>query len=286
MPQKRNDPLHGQQGFAMILVLCLGALFVALAAALVYAASLMLSNADRQLPEQDVYELAASFSDVLEQELLNYKAVKDDGTPNNDQSLGAFINYTYVSKGGLKGTKYGEDKDHTFTLQAPEGVDELTVTLHKTLCDTNTENDEESTNDSDSTTITTFEVESNTDMQTLYNNMRGWETSIASDGFADYDITVTVRAVKGNESYASTRKYRHVGMYEIYYTLSDEREQSHWTLDDWGKNDSGDSWLIFLNPPDRTKSVYNNQRLTISMQYLMGEGVAYECKFTRITSND
>lgn len=57
MPPKRNRPLRDQQGLAMILVLCLGALFVALAAALVYAASLMMANADRQLPEQDVYEL-------------------------------------------------------------------------------------------------------------------------------------------------------------------------------------------------------------------------------------
>ena len=41
MPPKCNRPLRDQQGLAMILVLCLGALFVALAAALVYAASLM-----------------------------------------------------------------------------------------------------------------------------------------------------------------------------------------------------------------------------------------------------
>ena len=44
MPPKRNRPLRDQQGLAMILVLCLGALFVALAAALVYAASLMMAN--------------------------------------------------------------------------------------------------------------------------------------------------------------------------------------------------------------------------------------------------
>ena len=77
MPPKRNHPLRDQQGLAMILVLCLGALFVALAAALVYAASLMMANADRQLPEQDVYELAVSFSDVLEQELLHYTGAKE-----------------------------------------------------------------------------------------------------------------------------------------------------------------------------------------------------------------
>ena len=49
MPPKRNRPLRDQQGLAMILVLCLGALFVALAAALECAASLMMANADRPL---------------------------------------------------------------------------------------------------------------------------------------------------------------------------------------------------------------------------------------------
>ena len=133
MPPKRNRPLRDQQGLAMILVLCLGALFVALAAALVYAASLMMANADRQLPEQDVYELAVSFSDVLEQELLHYTGAKEkDGamTEENDQSIGYFINHIYVKKGSID-NPYGDDTDHTFTLQAPEGIDEMTVTLNK-----------------------------------------------------------------------------------------------------------------------------------------------------------
>ena len=111
MPPKRNRPLRDQQGLAMILVLCLGALFVALAAALVYAASLMMANADRQLPEQDVYELAVSFSDVLEQELLHYTGAKEkDGamTEENDQSIGYFINHIYVKKGSID-NPYGDD---------------------------------------------------------------------------------------------------------------------------------------------------------------------------------
>ena len=45
------------------------ALFVALSAALVYAASVLTANANRQLLEQEAYQLATSFSDVLEGEL-------------------------------------------------------------------------------------------------------------------------------------------------------------------------------------------------------------------------
>ena len=62
MHRRARSILRGEQGLSMILVLCIGALFVALAAALVYAASLMMANADRQLPEQDVYELAVATS--------------------------------------------------------------------------------------------------------------------------------------------------------------------------------------------------------------------------------
>ena len=198
MPQKRNDPLHGQQGFAMILVLCLGALFVALAAALVYAASLMLSNADRQLPEQDVYELAASFSDVLEQELLHYTGLNADGTANNDGSLGYFINNTYVRKGGIKNV-YGEDTDHTFTLQAPAGADELTVTLRKTLSEAYGETADEST--SDSNILISYDIASNTDLQNLSEVMKSREQSYEKNGLADYDITVTVKVTKDGESW-------------------------------------------------------------------------------------
>ena len=53
MRRKARDILRDQQGLAMILVLCLGALFVALSAALVYAASVLTANANRQLLEQE-----------------------------------------------------------------------------------------------------------------------------------------------------------------------------------------------------------------------------------------
>ena len=49
MRRKARDILRGQQGLSMILVLCIGALFVALSAALVYAASVLTANANRQL---------------------------------------------------------------------------------------------------------------------------------------------------------------------------------------------------------------------------------------------
>ena len=280
MPQKRNDPLHDQQGFAMILVLCLGALFVALAAALVYAASLMLSNANRQLPEQDVYELAASFSDVLEQELLHYTGLNADGTANNDGSLGYFINNTYVRKGGIKNV-YGEDTDHTFTLQAPAGVDELTVTLRKTLSEAYGETADEST--SDSNILISYDIASSTDLQNLSEVMKSREQSYEKNGLADYDITVTVKVTRDEESYAVTRKYRHTGKYRIYYTMDDTAAQ--WTFKDY-QSEGTSPYLRFINAANQELKVYNNSNTTLHMRYHIEDGAVYGCTFTRITSND
>lgn len=281
MPQKRNDPLRSQQGFAMILVLCLGALFVALAAALVYAASLMLSNANRQLPEQDVYELATSFSDVLEQELLNYTGLNEDGTVNADQSLGYFINNTYVRKGGINNV-YGEDKDNTFPLQSPEGVDELTVTLRKTVSEAYGETADEST--SDSNILVSFDVMSTTDLQNLSEIMQSREKSYTDDGLADYDITVTVKVKKGDETYASTRKYRHVGMYSIYYTIGDSTAQ--WAFEGCKKDNNGVEYLLFKDTANQTRSIYASEAVSLHMRYHIEDGTVYACQFTRLTSND
>ena len=276
MPPKRNRPLHDQQGLAMILVLCLGALFVALAAALVYAASLMMANADRQLPEQDVYELAVSFSDVLEQELLHY-----EGGEKNGDSLGYFINNTYVRKGGLNNV-YGDDTDHVFSLQAPQGVDEMSVTLRKTLSEEYGEDETENT--SESNILVTFEIQPGvTDLQNQGETLAMREESYKSKGIADYDISVTVKAKKDDETYAVTRKYRHIGMYEIYYTIDNGTAQ--WTFSGFKKDETGE-YLLFEAPGNQTRRITATDAVTLDMRYHIEDDAVYACKFERITTND
>ena len=131
MRQKLHKIWHDQQGFSMILVLCLGALFVALAAALVYAASVLTANANRQLLEQEAYQLATSFADVLEGEL-------DRQPVDGQRDFSTFVNYTYMMS-----TAYGrniytsEATPYTFTGTLPEGAadaggaDKITVTLQR-----------------------------------------------------------------------------------------------------------------------------------------------------------
>lgn len=268
MPQKRNDPLRSQQGFAMILVLCLGALFVALAAALVYAASLMLANANRQLPEQDVYELATSFSDVLEQELLNYTGLNEDDTVNADQSIGYFINHIYVKKNSLE-NPYGDDTNHDFPLQAPEGVDELTVTLSKHPGD----DVDESSNVVDSDAITDS-------MASLINKLNIQKNDSSTIDVNDYDISVTVKVVKGDQSYSCTRKYRHTGSYTYYYTL-DGDDKTRYSY----SGAEGDSVLKLTNLSTGNQQTFSKGNAsTLYLRYSMDGDSA--CKFTRLTSND
>ncbi len=271
MPPKRNRPLHDQQGLAMILVLCLGALFVALAAALVYAASLMMANADRQLPEQDVYELAVSFSDVLEQELLNYTGAEEkDGkmTEKDDQSIGYFINHIYVKKGSID-NPYGDDTDHTFTLQAPEGIDEMTVTLNKHSSDDMDESDN---------VLQSYELSQYTPMD-LSALLESGESDFATAGIHDYDISVTVRVTKGEESYAYTRKYQHYGKYQVYYTF-DTSTTAQWTSHSMRGTDT----LVFTNNLGNERSVTKDSTGTLYQRYRMDTDTA--CRFTRITADD
>lgn len=272
MPQKRKSPLQDQQGLAMILVLCLGALFVALAAALVYASSLMMANANRQLPEQDVYELAVSFSDVLEQELLHYTGAEADDSGSmaetNDQSIGYFINHIYVKKGSID-NPYGDDTDHTFTLQAPDGIDAMTVTLNKHPSDDM---------DESGNVLESYELSQSTPLE-LSAVLDSGEASFKEKGIHDYDITVTVRVAKGEESYAYTRKYQHYGMYQVYYTF-DSNTTSQWTSHSMDNETS----LIFSNTTGGTKTVTKDSTGTLYQRYRMDADTA--CRFTRITADD
>ena len=288
MPPKRNNPLREQQGIAMIMVLCLGALFVALSAALVYAASLMMANANRQLPEQDVQELAVSFSDVLDQELQDYAGVKmdDQGNPKQDangqlmedadNSLGYFINHTYVKK-GARDNYYGDDTDHVFTLAAPEGVDELTVTLRKTPGEDN---------DEDGNVRKSFTAADFANIASFRDNLISEEKTCSTAGVNDYNITVTVKVVKGDQSYSYSRQYKHTGFYQLYYTLGNNTNEEltrDTSTDDKDDAEKGDA-IVFYNAVNDKKYVYANTTDTLYLRYRMD--TATRCRFDRITTDN
>lgn len=216
MHRRARSILRGEQGLSMILVLCIGALFVALSAALVYAASVLTANANRQLLEQEAYQLATSFSDVLEGE-LNKK----------DSSFAKFVNEQFMFS-----QSYGKDiydlesqpKEFAWKTdpnQPDGGAEAITVTLRRRPGD-----------GADKLNQTANSTNA-TDLRNLLDTLEGENRKGMEIVDLQLDITVTV--TKNGESFAFTRTYDRTVKYDsdgsqaqsnkkfpkVYYTIND-----------------------------------------------------------------
>lgn len=216
MHRRARSILRGEQGLSMILVLCIGALFVALSAALVYAASVLTANANRQLLEQEAYQLATSFSDVLEGELNK-----------RDSSFAKFVNEQFMFS-----QSYGKDiydlesqpKEFAWKPKGSQpdgGAEAITVTLHRRPGD----GADKLNQTANSTSVT--------DLLNLLNTLEGEDRKGMEIVDLQLDITVTV--TKNGESFAFTRTYDRTVKYDsdgsqaksnkkfpkVYYTIND-----------------------------------------------------------------
>lgn len=214
MHRRARSILRGEQGLSMILVLCIGALFVALSAALVYAASVLTANANRQLLEQEAYQLATSFSDVLEGELNK-----------QDSDFAKFVNEKFMFS-----QSYGKDiydlesqpKEFAWKpngSQPDGGAEAITVTLRRRPGD-----GVDKLNQTANST-------SATDLRDLLNTLEGENRKGMEIVDLQLDITVTV--TKNGESFAFTRTYDRTVKYDsdgskakdnkfpkVYYTIN------------------------------------------------------------------
>lgn len=216
MHRRARSILRGEQGLSMILVLCIGALFVALSAALVYAASVLTANANRQLLEQEAYQLATSFSDVLEGELNK-----------RDSSFAKFVNEQFMFS-----QSYGKDiydlesqpKEFAWKPDASQpdgGAEAITVTLRRRPGD-----------GADKLNQTANSTNA-TDLRNLLDTLEGENRKGMEIVDLQLDITVTV--TKNGESFAFTRTYDRTVKYDsdgsqaqsnkkfpkVYYTIND-----------------------------------------------------------------
>lgn len=216
MHRRARSILRGEQGLSMILVLCIGALFVALSAALVYAASVLTANANRQLLEQEAYQLATSFSDVLEGELNK-----------RDSSFAKFVNEQFMFS-----QIYGKDiydlesqpKEFAWKPKGSQpdgGAEAITVTLRRRPGD----GADKLNQTANSTSVT--------DLLNLLNTLEGEDRKGMEIVDLQLDITVTV--TKNGESFAFTRTYDRTVKYDsdgsqaksnkkfpkVYYTIND-----------------------------------------------------------------
>ena len=213
MQNKLRRILQKQDGIAILLVLCLGALFVALAAALGYAASVLTANANSQLREQQAYQLAVSFSDVLEKEL-----------ENKDSEFAKFINDTYMYSVAYGTNIYTQESGKTVIKSREKendeaGADKLTLTLQRrpgTEADYLTAGRSIPYGSADDLAKTLLEMESPTHT------------------VKDLELDVTVKAEKDGVSYAYTVNYVRSAHYEVsYYTLNNN-DTTHYT---WNAED-------------------------------------------------
>ena len=213
MQNKLRRILQKQDGIAILLVLCLGALFVALAAALGYAASVLTANANSQLREQQAYQLAVSFSDVLEKEL------KD-----KDSEFTKFINDTYMYSVAYGTNIYTQESGKTVMKSRENatdaaGADNLTLTLQRrpgTEADYLTAGRSIPYSDADDLAKTLSEMKSSTHT------------------VKDLELDVTVKAEKDGVSYAYTVNYVRSAHYEVsYYTLNTD-DTTHY---DWNEEE-------------------------------------------------
>lgn len=135
----KNSFGKAREGSSLAIVICVSAFLVAFALAMIYTASLSLSRANRRLTQERSYQLARSFSEMLEEELKRYRYLPNahkpaETDPGYDADLiapvagGTF--YQYVV-GFLEG-QYGEyDPDHPdetvfhFTAGQPTGGEDV-----------------------------------------------------------------------------------------------------------------------------------------------------------------
>ena len=213
MQNKLRRILQKQDGIAILLVLCLGALFVALAAALGYAASVLTANANSQLREQQAYQLAVSFSDVLEKEL------------NTETSeFAKFINDTYMNSVAYGTNIYTQESGKTVIKSREKendeaGADKLTLTLQRRP---GTEADD----------LTAGIPISYSDADDLAKTLSDKDN--ATHTVKDLELDITVKAEKDGVSYAYTVNYVRSAHYDVLYYTLDNDDATHYT---WNASD-------------------------------------------------
>lgn len=251
MQNKLRRILQKQDGIAILLVLCLGALFVALAAALGYAASVLTANANSQLREQQAYQLAVSFSDVLEKEL------KDETS-----EFAKFINDTYMNSVAYGTNIYTQESGKTVmngsvTGTNAEGADKLTLTLQR-----------RPGAEADYLTAGVSIPYSNAD--DLAETLSGKQSPEYT--VKDLELDITVKAEKDGVSYAYTVNYVRSAHYDVLYYTLDNDDATHYTWDATNKTFSAGSTTVTVNDTNKPTVTlhYDTNGTPASVTYTRG----------------
>ena len=252
MQNKLRRILQKQDGIAILLVLCLGALFVALAAALGYAASVLTANANSQLREQQAYQLAVSFSDVLEKEL------------NTETSeFAKFINDTYMNSVAYGTNIYTQESGKTVMNGSAAGTnaaaeaDKLTLTLQRRP-------------GAEADFLTAGIPIPYSDADDLAKTLSDKDN--ATHTVKDLELDITVKAEKDGVSYAYTVNYVRSAHYNVlYYTLYND-DTTHYTWDAANKMFSAGSTTVTVTDTNKPQVTlhYNTTQTPTDVTYTRG----------------
>lgn len=209
----KKGSVKAREGSSLIIVICVSAFLAAFALAMLYTASLSLSRANRRIEQERSYQLARSFSEMLEKELVRYRYLGNSfapapGDPEYNADLiapsGDNTFYEYVVK-FLEG-QYGEyDPAHPdetifhFTAAEPSGtVDEnaygtVRAALYK-----------EAAEDRDELTGT---IDPDADL-----------TDINTKPIQRYTFIVEVTVEVDGTAYVYQTKYRQMVKYDVRFT--------------------------------------------------------------------
>ena len=251
MQNKLRRILQKQDGIAILLVLCLGALFVALAAALGYAASVLTANANSQLREQQAYQLAVSFSDVLEQEL------KDENS-----EFAKFINDTYMNSVAYGTNIYTQESGKTVmngsvTGTNAAGADSLTLTLQRRP-------------GAEADFLTAGIPIPYSDADDLAETLSGKQSPEYT--VKDLELDITVKAEKDGVSYAYTVNYVRSAHYNVLYYTLNNNDATHYTWNAANKTFSAGSTTVTVTDTNNPKVTlhYNTTQKPTGVTYTRG----------------
>lgn len=252
MQNKLRRILQKQDGIAILLVLCLGALFVALAAALGYAASVLTANANSQLREQQAYQLAVSFSDVLEKEL------------NTETSeFAKFINDTYMNSVAYGTNIYTQESGKTVMNGSAAGTnaaaeaDKLTLTLQRRP-------------GAEADFLTAgipIPYSTADDLAETLSGKQSPEYTVK-----DLELDITVKAEKDGVSYAYTVNYVRSAHYNVLYYTLDNNDAMHYTWDAAKKAFSAGSTTVTVTDTNKPQVTlhYNTTQTPTDVTYTSG----------------
>ncbi len=191
--------VKAREGTSLVMVICISAFLAAFALAMVYGAGLMLSRSNRRLKQEQSYQLARSFAEVLEEELTTYDSY--DAAPEN-----SFYRYAVNFLEGQYGEYDPDYLDETifhYTLgETPAGVDEahygtVRVALYK---EAGAEAEEEMTG-----------------LVSPYADIN----DILTKPIQRYLFTVEVTSRTEKSSFHYRTEYRQTAVYEVRFTYGD-----------------------------------------------------------------